>query len=135
MAEGNSDPMDLSGVWDGLYSYPTSKPPVPFRATLKELNSWLDGVIEETGTAGDARGVPISAIVQGRRTGSSLTFVKLYSGAHRYYDSVNYLGAVNEEGTEIEGRWTISGNWSGTFLMIRSAGIPTSVTDAVKERA
>ncbi len=48
------------------------------------------------------------------------------------YDSVQYTGEVNEDGIEIEGRWTVRSNWSGTFLMIRSSGPPVA---SVAERS
>ena len=52
---------NLSGVWHGRYFYPIAQPPVPFIATLTDADGWLTGVIEETGTAGDASGLAISA--------------------------------------------------------------------------
>ncbi|MGV4858653.1 hypothetical protein ACSW3B_19050, partial [Acetobacter senegalensis] len=50
--------------------------------------------------------------------GSLVMFVKLYEGGNRQH-SVQYEGTVNEDGTEISGTWSIPGNWSGQFLMIR----------------
>ncbi len=126
------DGLDLSGVWQGVYSYPVSRKPVSFVATLSETGGWLTGATEETGTVGDARGLTISATLQGRRTGRSVTFLKTYDGAYRGYDSVQYTGEVNEDGIEIEGRWTVRSNWSGTFLMIRSSGPPVA---SVAERS
>ena len=111
---------DLSGVWHGQYSYPRSKAPVAFAATLTESGSWLHGMTQETGTAGNARGLNIQAALQGRRTGRCVTWLKIYDGSCRYYDTVHYAGDVNIDRTEIEGSWTIPGVWSGRFLMIRS---------------
>lgn len=105
-----------------------------FVARLSETNAWLDGFTQETGTAGDARGLTISATLQGRRTGHSVTFLKLYTGSHRGYDSVHYAGAVNADGTEIAGRWTVPGSWSGTFVMTRSAGSAAARTREVAEQ-
>ena len=34
---------DLSGFWDGLYSYPRILAPVFFVADLKETGGWLTG--------------------------------------------------------------------------------------------
>jgi hypothetical protein len=129
---------NLSGVWHGQYSYPRNRAPVDFAATLTENNSWLHGVTQETGTVGDARGLTISATLQGRRTGRSVTWLKFYHGSYRGYDAVQYAGEVNEDGTEIEGRWIVSGSWSGRFMMIRSkdAAVERSreVTEKVRSR-
>jgi len=120
--EESGDSLDLTGSWQGQYSYTRSKPPVAFSARLSETGSWLDGVIEEIGTAGDAKGRPIAATVQGRRNGRSVTWLKLYHGSFRIYDSVQYIGQVSADGQEIEGRWTIHGNSTGRFLMVRQGG-------------
>jgi hypothetical protein len=114
--------LDLTGSWRGQYTYPSHKQPVHFTATLTETAGWLVGAIEEIGTVGSARGLTITATVQGRRSGFSATFLKLYDGAFREYDTVHYAGDVNHDGTEIEGRWTIPGSWSGRFLMVRAGG-------------
>ena len=129
-----ADAWDLSGVWHGQFSYPRIKAPVAFVATLTESNSWLHGVTQETGTVGDARGVTISATLQGRRTARAVTWLKFYHGSYRGYDAVQYAGEVNEDGTEIAGRWTIHANWSGRFLMVRSKGIAAMRVKEVTER-
>jgi hypothetical protein len=127
-------PLDLSGVWQGVYSYPGRRDPVAFVATLDESQSWLTGATEETGDTGDARGVTISATLQGRRTGSAVTWLKLYDRASRVYDAVHYEGDVSADGREIHGRWTISGSWSGTFLMIRAGGDAVALMRETAER-
>ena len=118
--EGNS--LDLTGQWQGQYSYYRNKAAVPFSATINENGSWLDGLVEEVGTAGEAKGKPIAATLQGRRTGRSVTWLKIYHGNFRLYDSVQYRGEVSEDGQEIEGQWVIHGNSGGRFLMVRQAG-------------
>lgn len=128
---GEADANDLSGLWRGLFSYPRKKPPVHFEASLRDTDGWLVGTTCETGTVGEAAGLTISATLQGRRMARRVTFLKIYDGQFRRYDSVHYEGTVNVDGSEIEGRWMIFGNWSGTFLMVRSAGSSTKVaTDA-----
>ena len=128
-------PSDLSGEWRGLYSYARGKDPVHFAAVLRDTDGWLTGTTSETGTAGDAAGLTISASLQGRRTGRSVTFLKIYHGNFRRYDTVHYAGEVSADGTEIEGRWTIPGNSSGTFLMIRTVGLATPAYDEVPAHA
>lgn len=130
-ASGKAGGLDLSGSWHGLYSYPRTKAPVHFEASLNETDGWLLGTICETGTVGAAAGLTISASLQGRRTERTVTFLKMYDGSFRGYDSVRYVGVVSEDGTEIEGRWTVPGSWSGAFLMIRARGIAAPVSEEV----
>ena len=118
---------DLSGPWDGLYSYPRTLAPVSFVADLKETGGWLTGTTGEAAASGSATGQNLSATLQGRRSGSFVKFLKLYDGSVPGFDSVAYEGNVSADGTEIDGRWTAIGNWSGTFLMIRSQGSPNRV--------
>ena len=127
--------LNLSGVWHGRYAYLIARPPVAFIATLTEIDGWVTGLVEEKGTAGEARGVTLTATVQGRRTDRAVTWLKLYDGAYRLYDAVRYTGDINEDGTEISGRWSIPGNWSGTFLMIRPTGAGAKETIEAIERA
>jgi len=116
------DPLNLSGPWQGFYSYPSLQRPVSFSATLTEAGSWLTGTTTETATQGETRGRVLSAALQGRRTGRSVTFLKLYADGFPAYDGVRYEGEVREDRTKIEGRWSIPGGWSGRFLMVRSGG-------------
>ena len=95
---------------------------MPFSARINEIGSWLDGVVEEVGTAGDARGLTISASIQGRRTGRSVTWIKIYHGTFRLYDSVQYGGEVSADGKEIEGQWQIRPGVIGRFMMVRQGG-------------
>jgi len=132
-ADGH-DPLNLSGLWQGFYSYPTRQRPVSFSATLTEAGSWLTGMTTETGQRGKTRGRALSATLQGRRTGRSVTFLKLYTDGFPAYDGVHYAGDLNDDGTEIEGRWSIPGSWSGKFLMVRSGGDRVDQRVTVTER-
>ncbi len=113
--------LNLSGVWRGQFDYPSKLPPVAFSATLEESDSWLVGATEEIASFGDKPGVTITATIQGRRTGGSVNWLKLYDQAPHLH-SVHYAGVVSDDGDEISGRWEVSGNWSGTFLMVREGG-------------
>lgn len=127
--------LNLTGTWHGLYAYPSRKKPVPFMAFMSELDGLFDGTTEETGSAGDAAGQRLTASVQGRRTGRSLTMLKMYHGAYALYDSVHYAGEINADGSEINGTWRVPGSWSGTFLMIRSRAVATAIAkEAVEQR-
>jgi hypothetical protein len=74
------------------------------------------------------------ATLLGSRHHRTVAFVKTYDGANPLYGTVAYEGTLSADGTEIEGRWTV-GNWSGKFLMIRSAGKAEAVARTVFERA
>jgi hypothetical protein len=128
------DPLNLSGQWQGFYSYPSRQRPVSFSASLTESGSWLTGTTTEKGSQGATRGRVLDATLQGRRTGRSVTFLKLYADGFPTYDGVHYEGEVREDGTEIEGRWSIPGNWSGKFLMIRAGGHAAEQRQKAAER-
>ena len=115
-----SDDLDLSGDWAGTYAYPFAKPPSPFTAKLTERDGWLTGVIEETSVIGGGPPRPRSASVEGRRVGSSVTWLKMYEDRTVNHD-VDYKGVVSADGNEITGAWSIVGNWSGPFTMTRKA--------------
>ena len=129
-----SSPLNLTGVWHGLYSYPVAMPSVPFVATLSDQGGWFDGTTEEIGGVGDTVGRTLTASLQGRRSGRSITMLKIYHGPSAYYDSVNYAGDLNEDGTEISGTWRVAANWSGTFLMIRQRAVATALSREAAER-
>ena len=130
----DASPLNLTGTWHGLYSYPAEKEPVSFVATLSESDSWFTGTTEETGSAGDAVGRRLTASLQGRRMQRSVTMLKMYHGAYALYDSVHYAGDLNEDGTEIAGRWEVPGNWSGTFLMVRARTTGTTTETIAAEQ-
>ena len=130
-----SDSENLTGLWAGLYSYPWgSRKPVFFAATLTDSEEWLAGNTEETATMGSAAGKTITATLQGRRSGRSVTFLKTYDDVPEGYDAVRYEGDVNGDGTEIEGRWTVPGNWSGKFLMTRAGQSGVALAQRVEEK-
>jgi hypothetical protein len=129
-----SSPLNLTGVWHGLYSYRAAIASVSFVATLSDQGGWFDGTTEEIGSVGNAVGRTLTASLQGRRSGRSITMSKIYHRASAYYDSVHYAGDLNEDGTEIAGTWRVSATWSGTFLMARSRMAETAATKAAVAR-
>ena len=66
--------LNLSGLWQGRYAYPRGQPPVSFAATLTEIDGWLSGSIEERALVGRSA-VTLTAALQGRRTGYSVTWL------------------------------------------------------------
>jgi hypothetical protein len=125
---------DLTGVWNGLYSYVDGRS-VTFVATLIEHGRALTGSIHEPCVFGRVRGGTLVASLIGSRQGSAVAFRKTYDGTVPGYGVVDYDGTLNADATEIEGRWTIVGAWSGKFLMIRPAREAARVERAVGARA
>jgi hypothetical protein len=112
----------LTGIWHGVFSYPHERSPVSFVATLIEAGRALSGTTHEPCAVGGRPGETLFAMLDGSRQDSAVAFVKTYDGANPLYRTVAYEGRVSGDRTEIEGRWTIPGVWSGRFLMIRSPG-------------
>jgi hypothetical protein len=123
LGERMSSPADvgLTGVWDGLFSYPRNLPAVPFTAVILEIGSAISGSIHEQPTHGRSAGQTLTAAIEGEHIGSMVRFLKTYDPAHKTHGlPIRYEGVLTPDGDEIEGRWTIPGNWSGKFLMMRS---------------
>lgn len=125
---------NLTGIWRGLYTYPVARARVLFDATLIESGSWLSGSTHEISGSGPTKGHVIYATILGERAGSRVTFTKTYDGTAPGYTVVEYEGALSEDCSEIEGRWSIRNSWSGKFLMIRSTGKEQAVEHEVFER-
>jgi hypothetical protein len=125
----------ITGVWDGLYIYPRIRKPVPFLAVLLGLSGALSGTTQETPKEGRSAGCIINAEIVGTHRSGSVSFRKTYLDApHGYNRPVEYAGALNADGTEIEGHWTIAGLLSGKFLMIRSGSMAIEQAEEKLER-
>ncbi|MGH6674500.1 MAG: hypothetical protein ACRECV_21340 [Xanthobacteraceae bacterium] len=131
---GRAREQNLTGIWNGLYTYPDGKS-MSFVATLIEAGASISGTTHEPGSLGGGAGATLYASLNGSRSGSSVTFTKAYDQPDRSHRSpILYEGALNGDGTEIEGRWTIVKAWSGKFLMIRSPGEELKASRDVVER-
>ena len=126
MSNRRSD-LDLSGRWTGFFNYPVARPPVNFEADLRDVSGAISGVTTERGDSLGTGGRILHAVLEGRRDGSSVRFVKMYDELDGEYDFVHYDGRVQAGGDEIEGRWEIPGAWAGTFLMVRASGASEEV--------
>ena len=111
--------LDLSGRWSGIFNYPALYPPNSFEATIRDEGGLITGVIVQPGEVFDPPGIVRHAVIEGSREGSSIRFIKIYDDLDR--PTPHYRGIVQPGGDEIEGEWTIPGDWSGTFLMIRGS--------------
>jgi len=110
---------DVSGRWHGFYSYRANAHACPFEAELREHGGDIVGVTFEIAAFGPNPGSTLTAQVEGRRIGSAVDFAKTYDEVALAAYSIHYAGTLAEGGNEIEGTWTIPGEHSGTFLMIR----------------
>ena len=124
----------LTGVWQGLYSYPGRGGSVPFVATLIEAGSSISGTTHEICATLESARQTLYAMVSGSRAGASVVFDKTYDGTAGWVHRVDYEGALNGDATEIEGRWSIDGILQGRFMMIREAGKEIAVTREVLEK-
>jgi len=61
----------------------------------------------------------LHAVIEGRREGDRVVFTKRYDYLPRADYAIDYEGVLAPGSDEIEGRWTIPGIWSGSFLMVR----------------
>jgi hypothetical protein len=119
---GRASERNLTGVWNGLYTYSDGRS-TAFVATLIESGGALSGTTHEPSTARASLGATLFASLVGSRSDFSVRFTKTYDRPDVLHRSpIVYEGALNGDGNEIEGRWTIVKIWSGKFLMIRSPG-------------
>lgn len=125
---------NLTGVWHGLYTYPGQQQPVYFVATLIDSGSQISGMTHESEIGEFGAPLTLYAAISGARRGTSVSFVKSYDGSGGWDHSVAYEGSVNGEWTEIEGRWSIGGEATGKFLMIRTRGVTESVVRKAFEK-
>jgi hypothetical protein len=129
-----TDPLNLTGVWHGNYTYPDGSPPVSFVATLIESGSHVGGSTHEPHQYRPSQ--ILFALLSGRREGHAIDFIKTcQDDGPEYSAPIRYEGTLNGDGTEIEGRWIITSYWSGKFLMIRHGGKKASVSQKKYEKA
>jgi hypothetical protein len=113
---------DLTGRWHGFYSYGEGARSCAFEADLRDHGGAIVGVTFEVADFGPTPGATLSASVDGRRIGAAVDFAKTYDEVGLAGYSVHYAGTLAEDGSEIGGTWSIPGQRSGTFLMVRESG-------------
>jgi len=126
---------NLTGVWQGLFTYPRFLRAGHFSATLIETASRISGSTGELYPFPPRKGETVLAMLDGVRSGSAVHFTKKYEGPEKPNHSVEYEGTIAADYLEIEGRWFIPGSWAGRFLMIRSGGRSVEVAREAFERA
>jgi hypothetical protein len=127
---------DLTGVWDGQFSYPRGYQPTTFTCILLEIGGSLSGSVHELSNNGPSKGQTLCAAVSGARDGAVVRFAKEYPPKTAGYGrAVIYKGVLSADGLQIEGEWTIPGSWSGRFLMIRSPRVAEAAEEQAREEA
>jgi hypothetical protein len=120
---GPADSRDLTGMWDGVYSYPAvadAGPTTPFLADISEAGGQISGTIIEPH---EFRRGTAHATITGHRVGNVVDFSKAYQGAGpEYEEPVAYTGQLSDDGTLITGHWMMQ-EWSGPFEMVRQAQV------------
>ncbi len=111
---------NLTGVWEGLFSWPIRRPPTSFTAVLIDTGGTLSGTVHEIAQGGPFDGHELTALLSGVRSDGSVRFTKTYEAGPTRFLPVAYDGSLNAEATEIDGTWKIKGGMSGPFLMMRS---------------
>ena len=110
--------VDISGMWRGVYSYPTLPRPEHFVAHLSDIGGTFDGTITETVRLTRPAPVDVRALVSGSHVAGQVRFTKTYDGTAGWTHSVSYTGHLNADSTEIAGEWVLQ-FMRGTFLMVR----------------
>ena len=122
---------NLTGIWNGLYTYPDGRS-ISFVATLIDGGGSLTGTTHEPDSRSSAT---LYATLVGTHQDGTVTFTKTYDRPDRHHrNPIFYNGALNSDGTEIEGRWLISARASGKFLMIRPAPRRAKVVQTTVEK-
>jgi hypothetical protein len=109
----------LSGDWLGFYYYDFPCPPTEFEAAIRDDGGLITGVTTETFEGPGRAATVLQAVIDGRREGLSVRFTKIYDDLELTPDIIAYQGTVQPGGDAIEGTWTIEGDGSGTFMMMR----------------
>lgn len=110
---------DLTGIWQGLYTYGGLGHEVGFTATLLETGGAVYGTTHEH----DPHLAPgsLGASLAGSRAGQRVSFTKTYEAEGEEFQPIAYEGVLSGDGTEVEGTWAIrtGSSLSGRFLMSR----------------
>lgn len=123
---------NLTGVWQGVYSYPFGRVATPFVATLIEADGPFSGTAHEQ--VPEHGSELLFSTLSGHRQGRRVGFRKEYATvAGSDYKKVDYSGTMSADGTRIEGHWTIRNEWSGKFVMTRPPRAEVAVTRTVAE--
>ncbi len=108
----------LSGLWRGRYHYPRPLDgisSVAFEMDLTFSQGQISGFITEPNTFGAQTSANLYAAFSGTVVGNKVQWTKTYDGTGGVDHSVSYHGTIDRKAGSIEGRWSISNDWSGDF--------------------
>jgi hypothetical protein len=88
-------PENLTGVWQGLFSYPRRYRATGFTAMLIETGSGLTGSTTELAVTRPRGGMTVLAIISGHRNDAEVTFTKQYEGPEEPNHSIEYEGTLS----------------------------------------
>ena len=115
--------IDLSGKWDGVFSYPDvpeAGPTTPFLASIVDNAGVIKGEVIEPHEYG---GHTAHSTILGQRIGASVHFSKTYHDAGWEYEQVvEYFGTLSDGGDTITGEWRID-HFCGPFEMTRERAV------------
>ena len=131
---GKSGADDLTGDWIGFYNYDFPCPPTQFEAAIRDTGGAITGLTTEIFDGPGRRGTMLQAVIEGERDGAILRFTKIYDDLALAPDIIRYEGTILDGGDEVEGRWTIPGDNSGTFMMMRKRRETAREEQRVKEK-
>lgn len=126
----------LTGAWSGAYSYPNNAgPETVFNVRIEEVGGAFTGALQEPNLLHPDFGPVTTADIEGVRSGSAVSFTKFYNGSGGMSHAVGYEGLADSALMRIDGKWTVPGEWSGTFFMTRDDdGAEAEVKAAVEEQ-
>jgi hypothetical protein len=84
--------LSLTGLWNGLFSYPRRYDPTSFVAILIESGTSFSGTTHEPCAIGQIPGGVSYATLEGQRDGMAIAFIKTYDGSGGRTHSVGYEG-------------------------------------------
>jgi hypothetical protein len=126
--------VSMTGVWHGLYSYPAYMEPVFFKATLISHGIGFSGMTHEAVVGFRDTPFTVTANLEGSVQGLSVDFKKAYDGSGGWTHFVMYAGFLSDDHNELEGTWTLPGDLSGRFMMMRGLRVTESLMRDVYEK-
>jgi hypothetical protein len=116
--------LSIAGSWTGAYHYPDDAlPPVRFNFKIEQQADRVTGKMKEPNVFGDPNEEFLYANCRGTldREKRTVTFTKTYDGTAGISHDVEYSGKLSDNGSRIEGTWSIRQEgvpeFSGKFIL------------------
>lgn len=109
----------LSGHWTGGYLSSDGQDVNTFEVNLTQAGATLSGTATEVNVFGDTnRALFLTSDLDGKVSGTQVTFTKTYDGSGGVAHSVTYTGRLDPNGRRIQGSYQ-AGDATGSFEMVR----------------